>query len=69
MSVPTAQGGTEVRGAVRRPAATRLRRRSWVLIKVSFLEILVASLCKERQAVGTVLGLAEGWELGLYVGP
>lgn len=67
--VPTAQGGSKARGAVRLPAVTQCRRRSWVLIEVFFLEILAASLCKERQAVGTVLGLAEGWEVGLYMGP
>lgn len=62
VSMPAAQGGTEARGAVRLPAATRFRRCGWVLIEVSFLEILAASRCKERQAVGTALGLAEGWE-------
>lgn len=62
VSMPAAQGGTEARGAVRLPAATRFRRCGWVLIEVSFLEILAASRCKERQAVGMALGLAEGWE-------
>lgn len=47
VSMPAAQGGTEARGAVRLPAATRFRRCGWVLIEVSFLEILAASRCKE----------------------
>lgn len=48
VSMPAAQGGTEARGAVRLPAATRFRRCGWALIEVSFLEILAASRCKER---------------------